>query len=116
MERQAAQLRRLNAQILERLRLRINHLIDVFALNLIRRYGVPPESLVEDIGNRFQDALWYVDMSSSLDDLAIHELGYLGHGVVRGPEELVGLRGGSVVLEHGFESGADIDGLEMVSE
>ena len=111
MKRQTAQLRRLNAQILERLRLRIDRLIQKLLLHLIRRHGRPPGELIQHSRNGFEDAFRHIDVAAALDDFAVDELGDFGHGVVFRAVELEGLGGGGVVLEHVFEGLADVDSL-----
>jgi len=109
MKRQTAQLRRLNPQILERLRCRINLLVNELPLYLISGQDRPPERLVQKTSNRLQDRLGEIDMSAVLDDFTVYQLGDLGGGVVLGPVQLICLRGSGVILEHFLEGFTNVD-------
>lgn len=111
MKRQTTQLRRLNPQILECLRLRINLLIEKLFFHLVRRRGRPPDELIQHSRNGFEDAFGDVDVAAAFVDFAVDELRDFGHGVVFRAVELEGLGGGGVVLEHVFEGLTDVDGL-----
>ena len=101
MKGQTAQLRRLDAQVLERLGAGINDLVDELALNLVRGERVPPEDPVEDIGHGLNQHLGHVQVPPFLDDLAVDELGDLGGGVVCRAVQLIGLLRRGVVFDHG---------------
>lgn len=111
MKRQTAQLGRLDAQILERLCLGINHLVEKLLLHLVRRHGRPPEEPVQRASNGLEDAFGEVDVAAAFVDFAVDELGDFGHGVIFGAVEFKGLRGGGVVLKHTFKGVADVNGL-----
>ena len=102
MKRQTAQLRRLNTQILEGLRLRINHLIDKLPLYLVRGDCMPPQNPVQSTSNGLQQPFGYIKVSPMLDDFAVHEVGDFGSRIVLRAVKLVGLRCSAVVLEHSF--------------
>lgn len=104
-----------HAQILEGLGLGVDLLIDEFALDLVRGHGVPPEVLVEVVGEGLEESLGHVDVGALLDDFAVHELGNLGGGVVLGTVELEGLANGAVVVQHLLEGGTDVNGLEKAN-
>ena len=114
MKGQTAQLCRLNPQIFERLRRRINLLINKLPLYLIGRQNRPPKCSIQKTSYRFQNRLRQINVSTMLDDFLVDELGNLGCGVVLWAVELVGLRGGGVVLEHFFEGFAYVDCLYYV--
>lgn len=115
MESQVLQLGRLNTQVLEGLGRGIDLLVDELALNLVRRPDVPPQQLVHVVRERLQQGLGHVDVAAALDDLAVHQLGDLGHRVVLGAVQLEGLTRGRVVVQHVLQSGSDINGLHRLA-
>ena len=86
-------------------------LVDVFALHLVGRHGVPPEKLVSPVGGRLQQGLGDVHVTTVFDDFTVNQLGNLGHGVVLRAVQFEGLTSGGVVVEHALETGADVNGL-----
>lgn len=105
-----------HAQILEGLGLGVNLLIDELALDLVGGHGVPPEVLVEVVGEGLEESLGHVNMGALLDDFTVHQFGNLGGGVVLGTVELEGLANGAVVVQHLLEGSTDINGLERMDE
>lgn len=112
MEGKVADLRRLNAQVLEGLGSWVDLLVNELPLNLIRTSDWPPDELVEVVGCRLQDKLRNVDMTTVLNDLAVHELGDFSSRVVLWPVQLESLRCGVVVIQHKFKSVGNIDNLQ----
>lgn len=53
-------------------------------------------------------------MTSGLEDFALDELLDLGHRVLLGAVELVGLASGAVVLQHLLKCGTDVNGMDRV--
>lgn len=102
---------RLNAQVLEGLGLGINHLVDELSLNLVSGESMPPEHLVHDAGNRLEDCLGDVDVSSLLVDFGIHHGCDLAHAVLLGAVELKRLTSGGVIVEDLLKGGTNINGL-----
>lgn len=102
----------LHAQVLERLRLGVNDLVNKLALDLIGRQGVPPEVLVNVVGERFEEGLGNVDVAALLDDFAVDQFGNLGGGIVLGTVQLEGLTSSAVVVQHTLEGATDINGLD----
>ena len=109
MKQEPLQIRRLDTQILERLSLGIDPLVDELPLDLVRARGVPPKKLVQRVRNRLHDGPRHIDVPPPLDDLPVHELADLGHGVVGRPVQLVRLRSGVVVLQHHLQRLPDVD-------
>lgn len=93
---------RLNAEVLEGLCLRVNDLVNKFALNFVSRHAVPPERLVENPGNRLQHSLGDVDVSPLLKNLLVHHGRNLCHAVLLGAVQFKRLTCGGVVVEHLF--------------
>lgn len=104
-----------HAEILEGLRRGVNLLVDELALDLIGRHGVPPEVLVEVVGEGFEDGLGDVYVGALLDDFTVHQLGDLRGGVVLRTVELEGLANGAVVVQHLLKGSTDVNGLEKAS-
>lgn len=73
-----ADLTRLDSEVLERLGLLINHLINVLHLDLLCRQHRPPEKLVEDPGSGLENLPRDVDVSSLGEDFLVDHLGDLG--------------------------------------
>lgn len=113
VESEVAQLRRLNSKVLERLRSRVNLLVDKLALHLVGRHGVPPEKLVEVVGSRLHQDLGNIEMAAVLDDLAVNQLGNLRHGVVLRAVQLKSLTSRGVIMQHALESSSDIERLTI---
>lgn len=111
MKREIRQLPRLDPQILESLRLRIDLLIDKLPLHLVRTRLAPPDQPVVQLRYWFEQAFGDIDVPSMLDDFAVHEAGDFGGRVVRGAVELVGFGGGGVIFQHEGEGLAYVDGL-----
>ena len=97
MEGQVAEFGRLDTQVLERLRLRINDLIKAFSLHFVRGDHGPPDGLVDEVGERLVDPLGQVDMSPMTESLALNKFFDFGHGIILRPVEFEGL-GCSVVV------------------
>lgn len=113
MESEVGQLRRLNSKILERLRRRVDLLVDKLALDLVGRHGVPPDQLVEVVGSGLQQELGHIEVAAILDDLAVNQLGDFRHRVVLRAVQLESLASGSVIMQHALKSGTDIEGLTI---
>ena len=105
----------LHTQVFEGLGFWVDHLVDELALDLVGRQGVPPQVLVDVVGEGLEEGLGDVDVAALLDDFAVDQLGNLGGGVVLGAVKLVGLTGGAVVVQHALERATDINGLDWVS-
>lgn len=112
MEGQVAQLRRLYPKILERLRVWVDLLVNELPLHLVGRHGVPPEQFVEVVCSRLQEDLGDIEVTATLDDLAINQLGNLRHGIVLRAVQLESLTSCSIVVQHLLKRGADVDDLE----
>lgn len=104
----------LHAQILEGLGCGVDFLVEELALDLVRGHGVPPDVLVEVVGERLEDGLGDVDVTALLDNFAVDELGNLGGRVVLGSVKLVCLTGGGIVVQHALQSGSDVNGLDRL--
>lgn len=115
MEGQGAELDRLNVEVLERLGVGVDHLVDELTLHLVGGDGGPPEELVQVVRQRLEDGLGHVDVTAVLDDFAVDQLGNLGGGVVLGAVQLEGLTDGAVVVQHALQSSTDINGLSMLA-
>lgn len=105
----------LHAQVLEGLGIRVDDLVEELALHLIGGQGVPPQELVDVVGEGLEEGLGDVNVTALLDDFTVDQLGDLGGGVVLGAVQLEGLTGGAVVVQHALQSGTDINGLDRVS-
>lgn len=108
-----ADLARLDPEILEGLCLLINHLVNVFHLNLLCRQRGPPEHLVQDPRSGLENPARHIDVSPRVKDLPVYHIGDVGSGVLLGPIELVGLPRRGVVVEHQLKSVADVNRLEQ---
>jgi len=111
VERQVRQLCWLYPQILESLRILVDHLIYTFLLCLVCRYRLPKEELVRVVCSELEDGLGHVDVPALLDDFSVDKLGDLGHGVVCGAVEFECLASGGVVIADFLESFAYVDRL-----
>ena len=111
MESKLAQLSRLNAKVLERLGRRVNVLVHELPLNLVGGHDRPPEVLVQVVSHGLEHGLGQVDVTSVLDDFAVHQLRNLSRRVVLGSVELVSLSHGAVVVQHMLKSSANVGGL-----
>lgn len=116
MEGQSAEVDRLNVEILERLGVGVDHLVDELTLHLVGGDGGPPEVLVQVVSQRLEDGLGHVDVTAVLDNFAVDQLGNLGGGVVLGTVQLEGLTDGAVVVQHALQSSTDINSLCMLAE
>lgn len=101
-----------HAEILEGLGLGVDLLVDELALHLVGGHGVPPEVLVEVVGEGLENGLGDVDVSALLDDFTVHQLGDLRGGVVLGTVELESLTNRAVIVQHLLEGSTDVNGLE----
>lgn len=72
---------------------------------------MPPENLVENLGDRLEDGLGDVEVTSLLVNLLVDHVGDLLHGVLLRSVELKSLSGRAVVVEDLLEGGTDIDRL-----
>ena len=104
----------LHAQVLEGLGCGVDLLVEELAFHLVSGHGVPPEILVEVVGEGLEDGFGEVDVTALLDDFAVDQLGDLGGRVVLGSVQLECLTGGSVVVQHALQSGSDVDGLYLL--
>lgn len=105
----------LHAEVLEGLGCRVDDLVDELALHLVGGQSVPPQGLVDVVGEGLEKSLGDVDVTALLDDFTVDQLGDLGGGVVLGAVQLEGLAGGAVIVQHALQSGTDINGLDRVS-
>jgi hypothetical protein len=112
VEGKVGQIRRLNAEILERLCAGIDHLVDELALHLVGRHGRPPEVLVQVKGKRLKHGLGEVDVAAVLDDFPVDNLGDFDSRVLLGSVKLVCLASSKVIVEHTLERTSDINGLK----
>lgn len=111
MESKGGQINRLNAQVLEGLSIRVDHLVNELPLNLVRRDNGPPEQLVQVVRNRLQDRLGNVDVTAVLDDFTVNQLGNFGSRVVLGTVKFESLTSSGVIVKHTLQSIANIGGL-----
>lgn len=102
----------LHAEVLEGLGCRVDDLVDELALHLVGGQSVPPQGLVDVVGEGLEKSLGDVDVTALLDDFTVDQLGDLGGGVVLGTVQLEGLAGGAVIVQHALQSGTDINGLD----
>lgn len=113
VEGEVGQVCRLDAEILERLCVGVDHLVDELALYLVGRHGRPPEELVQVKGKRLKHCLGQVDVAAVLDNFPVDNLGDLGSRVMLGSVKLEGLASSKVIVEHTLESTSDINSLIM---
>lgn len=104
-----ADLAGLDTEVLERLSLLIDYLINVLHLDLLCRQHWPPEKLVENPGSRLEDLPRNVDVSPLGENLLVDHLGDLGSGVLLGSVQLIDLRGSGVVVKHQLKSVTNVD-------
>lgn len=100
MESQAAKVGGLNAKILEGLCCRVNLLVNELSLNLICRKRRPPQGLVKDFCDRFENSLGNIDMTAVFDDLTVYEFRNFCSRIILGPIEFVSLGGSAVIVTH----------------
>lgn len=105
----------LHAEVLEGLGCRVDDLVDELALHLVGGQSVPPQGLIDVVGEGLEKSLGDVDVTALLDDFTVDQLGDLGGGVVLGTVQLEGLAGSAVIVQHALQSGTDINGLDRVS-
>lgn len=111
--RQVPELGRFHVEVSERLRAAVDDLVQTLLLHLVGAQDRPPDHLVQVVQHGLEQPLRQVDVSALLDDFSIHDLGDLGHAVVRGTVELERLSGGGVVVADALESLANVNGLDF---
>jgi hypothetical protein len=78
MKRQVRQFCRFHSKILERLRFLVYLLIHELPVDLVGRVKhLPPQKLIQIMGNRLEEWFWNVDVPSLLDNFFIDKLGNL---------------------------------------
>lgn len=102
---------RFDAEVFERPGSRVDDLVVHLALDFGAAADGPPDELVEDFQDSLSDRQRDVDVVPSLHDFLVHDLGKFGHRVVLGAVQLICLGGCGVVIDHLFESHADINNL-----
>ena len=111
MVRQVGQFCRLDAEILERLRPRVDHLVQKLLLDLICGNRDAEPEFVEVVGEELVNWFGQIDVATLLEDLAVDEFRDLGHGILCGTVEFEGLARRGVVEGDLFQGLADIDCL-----
>lgn len=100
---------RLDAEVLKRLGLGIDDLVQELSLDLISRHSVPPKHLVQQLSDRLQDSLRHVEVSSLLVNLLVNHDRNLLHAVLLRTVKLEGLSCSGVVKEDLLKSSTDIN-------
>lgn len=103
---------RLDAEVLEGLRVLVNDLVVELALNLVGGAEGPPQSPVQDTKKGLHHGFGQVDVTALLDDLTVDKLRNLLHAVLLGAVELEGLAGGRVVVADLLECLTDVDDVD----
>ena len=109
LESELCNVARLDAQVGKGLCPRVNNLIKMLPDDLIPARRWPPQQLVQNIAHRCHDLAGDVNVAAGLHDLLLNKLPDLRQGVPLGAEELVGLAGGRVIVQHLLECSANID-------
>lgn len=101
-----------NAQIFESLGRRVDDLVVERAFDLVAAHNRPPESLVDVMGGGLCNGLGDADGGAVLDNLTVHKLSNLAHGVVGRSVKLEGLANGALVVQHQLKGVSDLGSLK----
>lgn len=110
---QIFQVSRLDAEVLKGLCRAVDELVDGLLLTLVSTSNWPPNKLVKVVQERFHHSLWYVNVSSLMNDFPINQFTNFGHAVFLRTVELKRLSSCGVVVANLLKSSTNINCLGL---